>query len=141
MDVPTNILNEIANNLEAGEKCFIHKQTLEIVTYPDDTQFSDDEMFIEAFGKDVEKVEGDKNYVEIEKMSSHDSFKVMEDFAESVEDRTTKIRLLTALDGKKPFANFKYQVDNSGKFRELWFAFRKEKIIEWVKDQLDSMPQ
>src|SRR5688572_19026963 len=58
MDVPTNILNEIANNLEAGEKCFIHKQTLEIVTYPDDTQFSDDEMFIEAFGKDVEKVEG-----------------------------------------------------------------------------------
>jgi len=64
----------------------------------------------------------------------------MEEFVDSLEDNTTKMRLLDALRGKKPFANFKYQIDNSGDYRELWFAFRLEKTIEWIRTQLARFP-
>src|SRR5215203_2312984 len=107
MEVSRNILNQIADNLEAGEICFIHKDTLEIVTYPDEDVFHDTELLEETWQEEIQKVDNNEKFIAIEKMNSHDTFKVMEDFAEALEDRTMKIRLLTALDGKKPFANFK----------------------------------
>ena len=69
-------------------------------------------------------------------MTSSDSFSVMEVFADSLENNTTKLRLQTALQGQKPFANFKLQIDSSGDYRNLWFEFRREKNIEWVANQL-----
>lgn len=36
VEVSKELLNTIADNLEAGEKCFIHKVTFEIITYPED---------------------------------------------------------------------------------------------------------
>jgi hypothetical protein len=135
MEVSKEILNQIADSLEAGEKCFIHAKTLEIVTYPDD-YLLDIDPDNNAWEDDIAKVDGDKSFIEIEKMNSQDSFIMMEDFANSVVDRTLKIRLLTALEGRKPFANFKHQLENSPDFRELWFQFRREKNIEWVNTQL-----
>jgi hypothetical protein len=64
-----------------------------------------------------------KKFIEIESMSSPESFKVMEEFVHSLENNPTKIRLLTALEGHKPFANFKHQIENSDHERQLWFVF------------------
>ena len=37
----------------------------------------------------------------------------------------------------KPFKHFKEIIDNSGDFRDEWFAYRESKYIEFVKEQLD----
>ena len=135
MEVSKEILNDIADNLEAGYKCFIHMDTCEVVTYlnPDQYPEMDPKDWKEEIGK-VRKAK--KKFIEIESMKTFQSFKVMEEFVDSLENNSTKVRLLVALEGKKPFANFKHQIENSGDYREFWFSFRREKNIKWVQDQL-----
>jgi hypothetical protein len=139
MEVSNNIINQIADCLEAGEKCFIHKRTLEIIHYPNEANFLDSDLLNEVWGEKIGKVDRDNNYIEIEKMDSHSGFKVMEDFAESLKNRTVKIRLLTALEGKNPFAKFKQQIEHSVQYREQWFAFKRERSIASVNEQLNLM--
>ena len=135
MEVPQEILTTIADSLEAGLKCFIHRDTLEVVTYLDAERHMDVDP--KDWKEEISKVKRNKKkFIEIQNMESSDSFRVMAQFAESVEDHTTRIRLITALEGYKPFANFKHQVDHSGEYREKWFAFRRKMTIEWIVDQL-----
>ncbi|MFL5740254.1 MAG: hypothetical protein ACJ75B_08550 [Flavisolibacter sp.] len=89
MEFSREILNQIAESLEMGEKCFIHKQTFKIVTYPD--YILDYEPDNSAWQEEIKKVESDENYKEVERMDSHDSFKIMEEFAEALNDRTRKL--------------------------------------------------
>jgi hypothetical protein len=105
MEVPKEILNNIADSLEAGFKCFIHRETHEVVEYLDPDRYPeiDPKDWKEEIGK-IKK--NKKKFIEIENMDSRESFRVMEEFAESLENSTTKIRLLTALEGHKPFAKF-----------------------------------
>ena len=135
MEISRELLNDIANSMEAGFKCFLHLQTFEVVTYPDSEQYAD--MDSKNWKEEISKVrKNKKKFIEIERMTSSDSFRVMKEFVDSLENNSTKIKLLTTLEGHKPFANFKYQVDNSGVYREQWFAFRRQKNIEWIQNQL-----
>jgi hypothetical protein len=45
-------------------------------------------------------------------------------------------RLEEALRRPKPFANFKFDIDNSGLYRQKWFDFKKLQMIEWVRGQV-----
>jgi len=135
MEISKEILNDIVDTMEMSLKCFLHRETFEVVSYPDPEEHldMDPEDWEEAIGK-VKK--NKKKFIEIEAMTSSGSFKVMEEFIESLDNSDTKIRLVTALEGRKPFANFNHQIDNSGEYRELWFAFKRQKSIEWVQNQL-----
>jgi len=42
MDITKLDINDIAQNIDMGMLCFIHKETLELVHYPDPEQFYDD---------------------------------------------------------------------------------------------------
>ena len=70
-------------------------------------------------------------------MTSGGSFRIMKEFIETVEEKKLKERLLLAIQVQKPFAHFKSEIDNSGSERERWFEFKKQRPIDWVKDQLD----
>ena len=72
-------------------------------------------------------------------MESHESFDVMAEFAESVDSRELRDSLINALNNKHPFRNFKWVVDNSGLYRQKWFDFKNQRLIEWVKDQLEVL--
>ena len=137
MEFSRDFLNQIADSLEAGEKCFIHKQTFEMITYPEDCILELDPGN-NAWREEMEKVKNDANFIQVEKMSSRESFVVMEDFTESIQDQRIKTSLLIALRAKKPFSRFKRIVESLSEFRELWFAFRREKNITLVKEQLNS---
>jgi len=137
MEFSRDFLNQIADSLEAGEKCFIHKQTFEMITYPEDSILELDPGN-NAWREEMEKVKNDANFIQVEKMSSRESFVVMEDFTESIQDQRIKTSLLIALRAKKPFSRFKRIVESLSEFRELWFAFRREKNITLVKEQLNS---
>ncbi len=135
MEVPKEILNEIADNLELGFKCYLSVNTLEIISFPDPDQYSD--MENDVWKEEITKFrKGKKKFIEIEQMIPSDGFRVMADFVDSLPDNSTKIRLQNALEGRKPFANFKYQVNNSDEYREQWFTFRRQRNIEWIQNKL-----
>ena len=135
--VPWEILNDIADSMEAGLKCFLHKTTHEVITIPDEDRFPGMDWDEGNWEKESDKVFDNPEYIEIEKMDSSESFSVMEDFAMSLPESATKIRLITALEGHKPFGNFNHQIHNAGQEREQWFKFRREREIEWVREQVE----
>ena len=133
-------IKEIAEQMDMGFNAFFHKETGELIFVPDLDQFYG--MDLEGWEEDFDKLKKNKKkFVEIEKMGAHDSFQVMEDFAEQVDDDSVRIILLEALNRKKPFSNFKDAVDNSGDYREQWFAFRDKRNIEWVEDRLKYLEE
>lgn len=137
MQLSKETIKEIADNLELGLRCFVNIETHEVVAMPDENKYAD--METEAWKEDMEKVENDpEQYKEIESMRSSDSYQVMEDFVETIDDAFLKGRLIQAIEGHKPFANFKLQIDRSGPYREKWFAFRTQRTIDWVKDQFNA---
>ena len=122
--------------MEAGFTCFIHKDTHEVVEYITEDDYPDVDP--KDWKEEKDKIKKNKKkFIEIERMNSFESFKCMEEFIHSLENIPTKNRLLQAITGRKPFANFKYQIDNSGEYRDSWFAFRREKTIEWIQNQLE----
>jgi hypothetical protein len=130
-------IKEIAEQLDCGMRCYVDKETGAIQTTPDfDNWYTDDELWTNVLNE-LEK-NWDK-YVEIERMESHDSFDLMADFAESVDSRELRDSLINALNKKHPFRNFKWVVDNSGKYRQKWFDFKNQRLIEWVEKKLDEI--
>ena len=78
-----------------------------------------------------------ENYICIEPLDSNESFMIMEDFTETMNDLHMRQRLTNALSHRKPFANFKQLIDNSD-FRQNWFDFKQHYLENHVKSLLDQ---
>ncbi len=131
-------MKEIADWLDVGMRCYFNKQTGEIISIPnfDNWIGADEELWEEAI---QELEENWENYVEFDGMTSRDSFRVMADFTDTVDNIKLQDRLVDALNKRKPFQNFKWVIDNSGEYRQQWFDYKKMRYIEWVADQLEAM--
>jgi hypothetical protein len=42
---------------------------------------------------------------------------------------------MNALEGKKPFSNFKFLIDHSGIYRQQWFDYKNDQLKKWVIDK------
>ena len=124
-------LSDIAQELEMGMVCYVHKETGELKSIPE-------EMIDEEEWEDVlNEIDNDaENYIEIEKMDSNHSYRVMERFIDTVDDKQFADRLLNAINRSKPFHNFRYELDYSDEYLKKWYAFKSQAMIEWVKEQL-----
>lgn len=71
--------------------------------------------------------------------SSRESFKIMEDFVETIGDWRLRGRLSEVLSERKPFKNFKWHIDNSGTYRQKWFDFKNTRVCEWVAEQINGI--
>ncbi|RQW78583.1 MAG: hypothetical protein EHM79_21380 [Geobacter sp.] len=131
-------ITEIAEQLDCGMRCYINKETGEIKTVLnfESWQTDDREPWEDVLN---ELDENWDKYVEIERMESYESFEIMADFAENVDSRELRDSLINALNKKHPFQNFKWIVDNSGLYRQKWFDFKKQRLIEWVEEKLDEI--
>jgi hypothetical protein len=128
-------INELADNLDFGLRCFVHKDKKTIVTTPDTINNPDSDS--ESWDEANEEIENNfDSYVEIEKMDSHELFRLMEKFIDMVDNAPLRDKLEEALRRQKPFANFKFDIDNSGSYRQKWFDFKKQQMIEWVQEQV-----
>ena len=134
-------LIDIAGEMDIGMICFVHRDTGELISYPRDLEDGDyfegeDNLWL----PDIEKVSADPDsYIEIGPMPASESFKVMEDFADSVKDYSIQEPLIRVLSNKKPFAHFKALVHQlPERHKNAWFAFKEQKMTEWIKAQLDS---
>ena len=130
-------IKELADQLDCGNKCYIHKETGIIIFTPDfDSGYADEELWED----DINELEENwDKYIEIDRMESHESFEIMADFAENVDSRELRDILNNALNRKHPFQNFKWVVDNSGPYRQKWFDFKNQRLIEWVENKLDEI--
>lgn len=137
--IPTKykkVVSEIADGLSAGLICFFNPDTFEVEDIPKELAYDPEEfemMTGETFESAGLKHENWENCVTIEPMESHDLFKIMEYFVDEVKDINFQEKLTNVLNRKKPFANFKYLVENSD-YRQQWFDFRQAKYEFYVWD-------
>lgn len=132
-------INEIAEELECGSKCYVHKKTKELVFVPDTLRNPD--IDTDGWIEEIEKIEDNFfDYFEIEPPKSRDSFRIMEEFTETLDDSNSlKNMLYEALSRGKPFRNFKNIIDNSGEYRQKWFAFERQWLKEWVREKIEHI--
>lgn len=120
-------IEEIADFLDSGLICLFNTKTNEIITITEfDDLYEPDELAWD-------------NIIEFERMNSHDSFELMVDFVEQLENCFLKEKLINILNRPKPFKNFKIQIDNSGEYRQKWFDFKNIKYIDYVKSQIEAI--
>lgn len=130
-------IKEIAENLDCGFRAFCHETSGELVFIIDTRRFP--LVDVEEFEEDMERLDANRDeYVEIEAMSSHDSFQVMVDFAEQLTNARVQDALFRALNKRGPFREFKFAIDNSGEFRQQWFDFKNQRYIDWVTQQVQA---
>ena len=135
----TKQINEIAQEIDCGLRCYLNLKTGRIISTPDfELNFDDGKEFYEEELEELENNWGD--YAEIVRPRSSDSFRFMADFAEQLKDgNRLKDRLLDALNKNKPFSRFKLEIDNSGEFRQKWFDFKLAKLENWVTEKLEEI--
>ena len=75
-------------------------------------------------------------YFEFDKLPTREYFQIMTDFIDTVTDIEIQNRLIIALNKSKPFRNFKYEIDNSGKYRQKWFDFKEQEYCKWIEFQI-----
>lgn len=134
--ISDDVLKDLADNLETGFRSYFHRDSHEIVSVPDPDRFFDIDM--EVWKESYDRIKKQrKEFLVIEIMDTSSSFRVMRDFVYSLEDGKSKDRLLQAIQGYKPFANFNHIIHQSEE-RERWFAFRRARNIEWIRQQLEE---
>ena len=135
MELSEKQVKEVAENLDCGMVCYIHKETKEIKSLIDiENEWDDNAELWEAEIKEVQ--ENIDQYVKIEKMSSNEEFRIMERFMHQVTDEGIKDKLIEALNRRKPFRNFRNVVDYYEDYREQWFRFKEKEYCEWVRYEL-----
>ncbi len=128
---------DVAQDLDIGLRCFVELNTNELISIPD--LLKNPDIDSEAWDEDIEKLESNPDsYQEIEAMRAKDSFQIMEDFTESLPETKLKSKLIDALNRNKPFRNFNAIIHDCD-YREDWFAFKNERLKEWVKDQVNEL--
>ncbi|NJB37229.1 UPF0158 family protein [Croceivirga sp. JEA036] len=129
-------LKKISELLDTGMDCFYHPQTGQIEYHPDvNHPYFEPEHWTDV----IQRIDSEKeNYIRFEKMDTNQSFKVMEDFAKSLEDSLFKSKLLLALTKPKPFRNYRNLIDASD-FRNQWFDYKNKIYIEFVRQQAELL--
>jgi hypothetical protein len=134
MKITTKQINEIAQELEAGMRVFVNRDTLEFKTVLDWDEMLEPEPWEET----TETIENEwPDAIILEKMESRKAFRVMEDFIDEIDDPKFQEELIKILSRRSPFANFKAEVETS-EHRQLWFNFRTKKYEDYVRDRLSS---
>ena len=130
-------IKEIAENLQCGFKCFWNVKTNALIFIPEDLNSHMDSEFWEEQTAQLKKEA--KDFKEIEKPASTDSFEIMEDFvATIVKDLPFKKELEHILNSKKPFGHFKQRIENSN-LRDEWFQFKNNWFKNWVQEQIKQI--
>ena len=91
--------------------------------------------------KIAEKILNDQTdrYVNIPEKPSYESYEVMVDFTDRVEDELLRDKLNIALDGKGAFRRFKNVLKNYPDYEKKWFVFKETRLEEEVIDWLNTI--
>jgi hypothetical protein len=125
------VVKKIAENNDCRFVCFFNPDTGEMEkTMPE---------WLEDHGELEDAIDGEweglytfenwERIVTIEPPESHETFRIMEGFAEFQVSGKFQQQLFDALGKRKPFRNFKYLIDQSD-YRQDWFAYKQKRLEE-----------
>ncbi|MBK8921585.1 MAG: hypothetical protein IPM81_08750 [Saprospirales bacterium] len=129
------ILFEIIDLLDSGEIVYLHRQTKEILSYPDPQRWPESEYIDLIESAKARAVAEPDQFVVLDPPDPRDAFHIMEDFVFTVEDEHLRTRLLEALDSKKPFRYFRSTVEDSP-LCDAWYDFKDARMKAWVLEML-----
>jgi aminoglycoside 3-N-acetyltransferase I len=136
-------IKEIADRLDFHERCFVDPTSgeVEFGLNFESGDFDEKEFFSGIGGEEGKAAKARykkvlKSWKEIEPMESREVFEMMEAFVAIVPEMAVKDRLFKALRGPKPFAKFRWEMDNAGKYRQQWFDFKLSQTILFIEKQL-----
>jgi len=136
IEIKPEKLQEIAEYLDMGMLCFYHKATGELESYPKDLEDSGlEDEWADVTGKIDANL---ADYFEFEAMSSSEAFRVMEAFIDDIDYVPTHNKFIDAISRRKPFQNFNNLLHYYPDLCQQWFAYKLEKYIEFVKEQVDQ---
>jgi hypothetical protein len=125
------LLLDIIDLLDDGEVVYLHRQTKEVLSYPDPTRWSESE-YVDLIAEVKARATAEPDqFVVLNPPDPRDSFHIMEDFVFTVEDEQLRNRLLEALESKKPFRYFRSTVEDSP-LKDIWYDFHDARMKEWV---------
>lgn len=127
---------EFADSIDSGLICYIHKTTFKIDILLDRDS---SEHFGYAGEEDEFYEDIDKNfldYVTIEKLDTHQAFKLMEHFAVQITNSKIRNRFFNALERQGPFRNFRHELYDHPDIQKDWYVFKKNELIEHVRKEL-----
>ncbi|MEM9052478.1 MAG: hypothetical protein AAGC47_10535 [Bacteroidota bacterium] len=134
MKLSENTVREIADWLQCGLECWVHKVRGTMIFLPNsDDPYYDPEMWDDAF---VDVAGREQEYLVFETMDSSHSYRIMEDFTFNLASCELKYELERALQGPKPFQRFKQSVERSN-LRESWYNYKFDAHMDWVKSQVN----
>ena len=139
MNSPTpDDIKEIAEQLDCGFRAYMHMTTGQLLFVPDEDSLPGIEL--DSWENELDQIENNgDDYYEFDKWTSNESFQMMSEFADQLTDHHLQSRLLDALRRNKPFREFKFVIDNSGKCRQQWFDFKNKWQQEFVAQQLNRL--
>ncbi len=129
-------LQSIAENLDRGMKVYFNTETHEIKSMVDFENNIYEER--EEWEDDLKEIDEDiDNFLLFEKMSSGESYRIMEEFVETVKDKELKKNLELGLSLSNPFQNFRDILDRNEDYKEMWLEFKYEKYVDYINDKLE----
>lgn len=130
-------IRDIAQEIDCGQTCYFNKKNGKTISIPN---FEDDVSYYKRMFKDelqeVKRNAGD--ILEIHPPNSRESFRIMRNFIAQLDNKRLAAQLSYALENRKPFRAFNALIDDSGPYRQQWFDFKEEQLIELVKMYLDE---
>lgn len=126
-------ISELMNTFESGSlelRHYLDLKTGEILLISD---FDEDEELNDKIEKEY-----NTRYKSIPHIESHEGYRDMEFFVETVEDTNLKEKLCIAINGKGAFRRFKDVLLSYPEERERWFKFKDEMVKERVMSWLES---
>lgn len=134
MKLSENTVREIADWLQCGMECWIHKLkgTMYFLPNLDDPYFDPSQW--EDILTDVRGHEDE--YLVFQTMDSKHSFRIMQHFALSLGEGSIRNDLEQALSRPRPFHHFNSRIEGSP-MRTEWANYKFNAHMEWVKYQID----
>jgi hypothetical protein len=128
----------IASCIGGNLVCYLNLDTLEMEEMP--REWVDDFSNIESMtGMSLEEMDFKhpewENFIEFEPLNSSNQFRMMERFANQLEDKKMSSKIIGILSNRKPFANFNAFI-HSSPYRQCWFDFKQAQLEYYVKEEL-----
>lgn len=80
-----------------------------------------------------------ERFVEVPQVSSHEGYRDMEDYIDTVDDLALRKLLSVAIDGRGAFRRFKDVLLDYPEERQRWFTFKdarmRERMLDWLEDE------
>ena len=129
-------IKSIAESLDRGMKVYLHTETHEIKPLVDfeNNIYAEEEEWED----DLKEIEEDiDNFLLFEKMSSGESYRIMEEFVETVKNKELKNNLELGLSLSNPFQNFRDILERNQDYKEMWLEFKYEKYVDYILAKLE----